>query len=317
MKSQPLVSVIVNCYNGEKYLAEALDSIYAQTYKNWEIIFFDNQSTDGSAKIAKQYDGRLRYIYNEVNVPLGEARKKALTFVTGEWICFLDVDDSWYEGKLEFQLREIRKHPNTDVIYCGIEEINPDGSLIRFDLPRRSGLVSLEDLLVDYDLNIVTPMIRRDFLLKNELSFDERIHASEEYNLFLRIAVKGRILAYQVVQGRYRVYENSLTDKSIDRWHTERMITLAQCIGMDENLLARSGVQIRSALNRAFYYKARHLYSLGKHREARGYLSIIKFDSIFYFLLFISSFSSAVWRVIHRKNMKLILTKFLRVNSAS
>lgn len=317
MIPQPLVSVIVNCYNGEKYLKEAIDSIYAQTYKNWEIIFFDNQSTDGSAEIAKEYDDRLRYICNEVNVPLGEARKKALTFVRGEWICFLDVDDSWYVGKLEFQVNEIQKFPNIDVIYCGIEEITPEGTRIRLDVPRRNGFVTIEDLLDDYDINIVTPMIRKEFLIRNELSFDERIYASEEYNLFLRIAVKGNILARQIVQGRYRVYENSLTNKSIDKWYIERTLTLAQCICMDEELLSRSTIQIRSALNRALYYKSRYLFSVGKNTEARFFLGIIKFDSVFYFLLYIASYSGAIWKFIHRKDIKLTLTKLLRINRAA
>ena len=64
-KGQPLVSVIMNCYNGEKYLREAIDSIYAQTYTNWEIIFWDNASTDNSAEIAKLSDSRLKYFYGE------------------------------------------------------------------------------------------------------------------------------------------------------------------------------------------------------------------------------------------------------------
>ena len=314
MNSQPLVSVIVNCYNGEKYLKEALDSIYAQTYENWEIVFFDNQSTDESAQIASAYDNRLKYFYNESLIPLGSARKKAITFAKGEWICFLDADDSWYEEKLEYQLDEVKLFPNVDVIYCGIEEINPDGYPIRFDIPRRNGAVTVEDLLVDYDLNIVTPMIRRAFLIENDLSFDERIHASEEYNLFMRIAVKGNILARQVVQGRYRVYETSLTNKSIDKWYSERMLTLSQCIGIDEGLLSRSGIQVRSALNRAFYYKSRHLFSIGKKSEARIYLGIIKYDSAFYLLLYIASFSALLWRIIHRKDIKLRLTKLLRIN---
>ena len=61
MKS-PLVSVIMNCYNGETYLREAIDSIYAQTYQNWEIIFLDNASTDDSANIAKSYDKKIKYL---------------------------------------------------------------------------------------------------------------------------------------------------------------------------------------------------------------------------------------------------------------
>ena len=63
----PLVSIQINCHNGEKYLSEAIDSIYKQTYKNWEIIFWDNASSDASAKIAKSYDGKLRYFFTSSN----------------------------------------------------------------------------------------------------------------------------------------------------------------------------------------------------------------------------------------------------------
>ena len=75
---QPLISVIMNCYNGAKFLEEAIDSIYSQTYSNWEIIFWDNASTDDSASIAKSYDDRLKYHLALETTPLGEARDLAL-----------------------------------------------------------------------------------------------------------------------------------------------------------------------------------------------------------------------------------------------
>ena len=61
MKSRPLVSVVMNCYNGETFLRDAIDSVYAQTYENWEIIFWDNASTDKSARIAQGYNQKLQY----------------------------------------------------------------------------------------------------------------------------------------------------------------------------------------------------------------------------------------------------------------
>ena len=101
---KPLVSVVINCYNGERFLKEAIDSVYSQSYKYWEIIFWDNSSTDNSSLIAKSYDNRLRYYYNKNNVPLGEARNKAVTFCKGDFICFLDTDDIMCPNKLECQL---------------------------------------------------------------------------------------------------------------------------------------------------------------------------------------------------------------------
>ena len=79
LKKEPLVSVIMNCYNGERYLEEAIDSIIDQTYNNWELIFWDNQSTDKSANIFKKYnDKRLKYYYSNKHTLLYEARNFAL-----------------------------------------------------------------------------------------------------------------------------------------------------------------------------------------------------------------------------------------------
>src|ERR1035441_6876343 len=94
----PRVSVVMNGFNGERYLRAAIDSVVAQTFQDWELIFWDNASTDGSAEIVRSYgDARLRYFRGERTVPLGAARKLALEKVRGEWIGFLDTDDLWYE----------------------------------------------------------------------------------------------------------------------------------------------------------------------------------------------------------------------------
>ena len=98
---KPLVSIIINCYNGEKYLREAIDSIYSQTYVNWEIIFWDNCSTDRSAEIAKSFDHRLRYYCTVDTTPLGAARNLAIKKTKGKYIAFLDCDDLYLPEKLE------------------------------------------------------------------------------------------------------------------------------------------------------------------------------------------------------------------------
>ena len=78
MHNQPLVSILINCYNGEKYIREAIDSVIAQTYANWEIIFWDNQSIDSSASIVKSYnDVRIKYYYAPTHTLLYDARKLA------------------------------------------------------------------------------------------------------------------------------------------------------------------------------------------------------------------------------------------------
>ena len=102
---QPLVSIIMNCYNGETYLRESIESVLSQTYENWELIFWDNRSVDKSAKIFKSYDDkRFRYYYAPQHTLLYEARNEAIKKSSGEFIAFLDTDDFWEKDKLELQM---------------------------------------------------------------------------------------------------------------------------------------------------------------------------------------------------------------------
>ncbi|MEM6425146.1 MAG: glycosyltransferase family A protein [Cyanobacteria bacterium P01_D01_bin.128] len=103
--TRPLVSVLMNCYNGEPYLKEAVDSVLAQSYENWELIFWDNQSTDRSAALFKSYsDQRLKYFYAPEHSNLSEARAIAFQHLTGEYVAVLDTDDLWRPQKLERQI---------------------------------------------------------------------------------------------------------------------------------------------------------------------------------------------------------------------
>ena len=102
----------MNCYNGEKYLREAIESVLAQTFQNWELIFWDNQSIDQSANIFKSYkDPRLKYFLSPEHTDLGGGRAKAFQHLTGEFIAILDSDDLWEKEKL---LKQMNLFDNSD-----------------------------------------------------------------------------------------------------------------------------------------------------------------------------------------------------------
>ena len=89
-----LVTVIINCWNGEEFLREAMNSVVAQTYSNWEIVFWDNASTDKSCeRVALSYGNKVRYFRSERKLSLGEVRNQAFSKVKGEFITILDADD--------------------------------------------------------------------------------------------------------------------------------------------------------------------------------------------------------------------------------
>src|SRR5947208_2356721 len=101
----PRVSIIMNVRNGLPFLREALDSVLAQTSDDWELIFWDDRSTDGSASVLADYpDPRIRYVLADQPVTLGRARDLAIREARGEWIAFLDQDDVWLPEKLAKQL---------------------------------------------------------------------------------------------------------------------------------------------------------------------------------------------------------------------
>ena len=121
----------MNCYNGEKYLPQALKSVLEQTYNNWELIFWDNQSTDKSAEVFKKYnDIRFKYFYASSHTFLYEARNEAVRRTKGEFIAILDVDDWWIPEKLEMQL-SLFKDDKVGFVYGNLwvfEETRRDGN---------------------------------------------------------------------------------------------------------------------------------------------------------------------------------------------
>ena len=111
-KKKPLISIIINCHNGEKYLSDCIKSALDQSYRNFEIIFFDNCSTDQSVKIINKHkDKRIKFFCSKKKpiLSLYKARNLAITYARGEYITFLDTDDLWEKKKLEKQLKLLKK----------------------------------------------------------------------------------------------------------------------------------------------------------------------------------------------------------------
>lgn len=118
-QNAPLISCIVPVFNGERYLREALDSIFAQTYGTLEILVADDGSTDGTPGIVAAFGDRLRYLRQDNQGPAA-ARNLGIRSATGEFIAFLDADDLWHPEKLERQMARFRARPELDycVTYC-------------------------------------------------------------------------------------------------------------------------------------------------------------------------------------------------------
>ena len=118
--SEALVSCIVPVFNGERYVAEALDSILAQTYRPLEVIVVDDGSTDGTAEVVAQYDDPVRY-YRQSNAGPAAARNTGLTMAQGAFVAFLDADDLWHAEKLSRQMVRFADRPQLDLCVTHIQ----------------------------------------------------------------------------------------------------------------------------------------------------------------------------------------------------
>jgi len=290
-RENPKVSVIMNCLNCEKYLKEAIDSVYAQTYGDWEIIFWDNASTDGSAEIAKRYDGHLRYFRGEETIPLGAARNKALEQARGEFIAFLDCDDLWLSHKLETQLRYLHTHPEHGFLYSNAYVMQ--GRKRRLVYPMRATMPQgsvFRTFLTRYPVNLQTVVIRKTLLGDLDHCFDKKLDLCEEYDFFLRLLYKTQAGYQKEPLAVYRLHPNMSTVKNFHKFEDEKLYILnkffKQIPKFDEKYqneirLFRGGVAVAQATE----YMLR-----GEKSQARGAMRPYMFISTKHFLLYLMTY---------------------------
>jgi len=187
-----LVSIIVNCYNGEKYLKQCITSILNQTYKNFEIIFWDNQSKDNSADIAKSFkDPRIKYFYADEHKKLFFARNQALEKSKGELIAFLDTDDEWLPNRLEKQISYFN-NPEVGLVYGNYyykNEIKNSPKKIMFKYSLNSGDI-FNSFIVNNDIHLLTVILRKKYLDAFEKKFDNNLQVIGDFDLFARFVKK-------------------------------------------------------------------------------------------------------------------------------
>src|SRR6266700_818813 len=124
--TRPLISVMIGVYNAERYLAEAIDSVFAQSCRPLELIVVDDGSDDGSGEVARRYGAALTYARQE-NAGNGSARNHAVRLASGELFAFLDADDRFVPGKLARQFAALQADPTLDMVFGHVREfVSPE-----------------------------------------------------------------------------------------------------------------------------------------------------------------------------------------------
>jgi glycosyltransferase involved in cell wall biosynthesis len=271
MVEEPQVSIIMNCYNGERYLREAIDSVYAQSYKNWEIIFFDNASTDSTSQIAQSYDSRLKYFRAEVNTHLGPARNRALEKARATYIAFLDSDDIYLPYTLSRQV-ELMESADYGLVYAETLVIGEDGRKIKRQKLRYSSGYILDQLLRRYEISMCSVMIRRSVIDEEGLRFGEELRYCPEHNLFMKIAAQHKVGVIHNPIVKYRWSSSSLSRKTRHLVSKEIEYTLDELQRLYPDAVNSCCEAMVAARAKLSYYDAINLINKGDYSAARSVL---------------------------------------------
>jgi glycosyltransferase involved in cell wall biosynthesis len=292
----PQVSVIMNCRNGSRYLREALDSIYGQTFRDYEIIFWDNQSTDDSAAIAQSYGEPLRYYRGDTPLSLGAARNEAIARARGKYIAFLDCDDIWEADKLEQQVRCLEDRPEVDFLYSnfyGFEDGKQKTPALKGKQPE-GGV--FDSFLYNYPVGLLTVIVKAASLKELGEIFDPKLSLLEEYDVFMRLLYNRKAAYIDRPLAHYRIHPNMTTVTLRKGWPEEQAYVLEKLKHLSADFCTVYRDALRVCHKELEYRKGKVLMLEGALKQARPHMAACKFASAKHFCLYLACFlPPAVW----------------------
>jgi glycosyltransferase involved in cell wall biosynthesis len=228
----------MNCYNGETYLSDAIKSILSQTYKNYEVIFWNNRTQDNSSFIYKSFkDKRLKYYYAKKHTSLYRARNLAIKKAKGKLIAFLDTDDIWLKDKLSSQIEKF-KNKKVNLVYSNYYILNQVTGLKKIAYKNKlpKGVI-YEELLKNYFLGIGTVLIKKDIFIKRKNFFNERFNIIGDFDNFIRISKNNYFSCVNRPLSIYRIHKKSFSNKNYKMHVDELKFWVKTNYSLNKNLL--------------------------------------------------------------------------------
>lgn len=282
----PLVSVIVPTFNYGHYVAQAIGSVQRQSLSSWECLVVDDGSTDDTRAVVERAaanDPRIRYLHQR-NQGLSAARNHGIREATGEFLGLLDSDDLLEDRKLEVQSSFLQAHPEVDVVYGEMRYFSGDDpgrrrfSAIGRDRPwmpgtSGTGRALVKQLLRDNIMVVNCPLLRRT-VVETCGPFDERLNANEDWEYWIRCALRGIRFAYAPSEGTLALVRHHPASMSRDAF---RMIEAErQLRRIVDPLLPDAELRTvnRTALARADMLEA--LETIRRGRRVAGLLTLLQ-----------------------------------------
>ncbi len=222
-EKKPKISVVTSVYNGEKYIKEAIESILAQTFEDFEWIVIDDASTDQTAEILHRYaekDARIKIFKNETNKKLAASLNKGVALAAGEYIVRMDADDICLENRLEKQYDFMRQNPKIDLSYCNFFAMEGQ-RLTPLRLGRRQDAESVAAMFLFFDPVLHPGVIAKSGVMK-QYRYDLACTCTEDIDLWTRMLQDGvRIAGQRDFLMLYRIHAASISASTKEKQLTE------------------------------------------------------------------------------------------------
>ncbi len=277
-----LASIIIPCYNAERWIREAIDSCLQQTYPAVEVIVVDDGSTDSSLEILAQYQDRV-HVVRAPHQGGNAARNRGFALSTGEYIQFLDADDYLLPEKVAHQVRFLQE-TGADVVYGDWKHQfhYPDGS-ISSSAPSEPCPYTdiLEGLLANWWTAPVSLLFRREVVLRCG-GWDESLEAAQDKDFFIGAALCGADIRYQPgCFSVYRRYGNvTVSTSNRLRWlqNHERVLQKAEARLSESDRLSK---KYQQALAKSYFSVARNYYDIDRSKYTRLLDKVLSLDPHF------------------------------------
>lgn len=244
-------SIIICCYNSEKYLKYTLESVINQSYKLWELIIIDDGSSDKTKSIIDKYitkNSKIKYFYQN-NSGFASARNFALKEAANEWVVILDHDDIALQNRLEIHANQITKHPNVKLFFGDTIHFKDDGSKIRnnfdiFNLKKitlEKGKV-YESLLIEGCFIDSESVVFSKNAAKKIGKFNIKYKYLADYEFFCRMGLHYDFAMTNQILSKWRVHESQATNKMDTIYKKELLIFYVK------NILSSSSIKIKIIL---------------------------------------------------------------------
>ncbi|MBI5650359.1 MAG: glycosyltransferase [Chloroflexi bacterium] len=260
------ISVIIPCYNHAHYLGEAIQSARAQTYREVEIIVVDDGSTDHTAQVAAAFGESVRYIY-QANAGLAAARNAGIRASTGEYIALLDADDLWHPEFLQTLAAILDRDPALGAVYCGSRFINARGEVLPQVITRTVPANALHDALTGGEFFPPCAVLTRKSVFQRVGFFDETLSASEDWDMWLRVAAQFPFAGISNVLALYRMHGNNMS-RDLTRMLDSQLQVACKHFGSMDGDPATWSLAQRRAFAGIYLWQASAYYQ--RNEPARG-----------------------------------------------